>query len=289
MAKERDSLDVISDKEIIRMILSEKESDVLVKEKLYRILYEASAVDEVSMDTDLIDECIKAINLIEGKEEYLSEEKMKTMRQNVDQAYKEWQSSQHKTLVGKRIAQVAAAFILIFFTSSTVASALGYNLFQSVVNWGKDTFNLSTQSQPVEEGNSNVAEMKTYSSIQEVIKDIPVKPLLPQWVPEGFAFKYGETFKLQNHSKALLYFQEDSGKVIVFDLSIYAEGEQAVADTNFEKDENLVEVYEKDNIKYYILRNLGQTQAIWSHNNTVYNISGDISADELIKIIDSMN
>ncbi|BAE84442.1 uncharacterized protein DUF4367 [Desulfitobacterium sp. LBE] len=289
MAKERDSLDVISDKEIIRKILSEKESDVLEKEKLYRILYEASAVDEVSMDTDLIDECIKAINLIEGKEEYLSEEKMKTMRQNVDQAYKEWQSSQHKTLVGKRIAQVAAAFILIFFTSSTVASALGYNLFQSVVNWGKDTFNLSTQSQPVEEGNSNVAEMKTYSSIQEVIKDIPVKPLLPQWVPEGFVFKYGETFKLQNHSKALLYFQEDSGKVIVFDLSIYVEGEQAVADTNFEKDENLVEVYEKDNIKHYILRNLGQTQAIWSHNNTVYNISGDISADELIKIVDSMN
>lgn len=289
MAKERDSLDVISDKEIIRMILSEKESDVLVKEKLYRILYEASEVDEVSMDTDLIDECIKAINLIEGKEEYLSEEKMKTMRQNVDQAYKEWQSSQHKTLVGKRIAQVAAAFILIFFTSSTVASALGYNLFQSVVDWGKDTFNLSTQSQPVEEGNSNVAERKTYSDIQEVIKDIPVKPLLPQWVPEGFVFKYGETFKLQNHSKALLYFQEDSGKVIVFDLSIYVEGEQAVADTNFEKDENLVEVYEKDNIKHYILQNLGQTQAIWSLNNTVYNISGDISADELIKIIDSMN
>lgn len=106
MEKTRNSLDTISDKEIIRKILSEKGSDVLEKEKLYRILYEASAVDKISMDTDLIDECIKAINLIEGKEEHLSEEKMKTMRQNVDQAYKKWRSSQRKTLAGKRIAQV---------------------------------------------------------------------------------------------------------------------------------------------------------------------------------------
>lgn len=44
------------------------------------------------MDTDLIDECVKTIDLIEGNEEHIPDEKIKAMRQNVDQKYKDWQS-----------------------------------------------------------------------------------------------------------------------------------------------------------------------------------------------------
>lgn len=79
-----------NDKEIIKRILSEKESDALVKDKLYRILYEASSTDDVNMDTDLIDECVKTIDLIEGTEEHNFEEKMKNMRNNTEQKYKKW-------------------------------------------------------------------------------------------------------------------------------------------------------------------------------------------------------
>lgn len=278
-----------SDKEIIKKILSEKESDAIVKDKLYRILYEASSADEVSMDTDLIDECVKAIDLIEGKEEYLSEEKMKAMRQNVDRRYKDWRVSQRKIHSRKRIAQIAACFVLIFFTSSAVANAFGYNLIQSMVQWGKETFNLSTQNYSNgQNGNTNIAQRKTYNSVEEVMKDVPSKPLLPKWLPDGFTFKYAEKFARSDNIKILLYYQDNTNKAIVFDLSIYDDSNKAAANINFEKDDKLVEIYEKNNVKHYIMNNLGQIQAVWSDSVVLYNINGDVSAGEMKKIIDSM-
>ncbi len=278
-----------SDKEIIKNILYEKESDTIVKDKLYRILYEASLADEISMDTDLINECVKAIDLIEGKEEYLSEEKVQDMRQNVDLKYKDWCMSQRKIHSKKRIAQIAACFVLIFFTSSVVANAFGYNFIQSVVQWGKDTFNLSTQNQSNgHNGNANIVQIKTYSSVEEVMKDLTSKPMLPQWLPDGFTFKYAERFARSNNTNVLLYYQDAADKVIVFDLNIYDDSNKAAANINFEKDDKLVETYEKNNVKHYIMNNLGQVQAVWSNSLVLYNISSDISAGEMKKIIDSM-
>ena len=76
-----------SDKEIIKKILAEKESDAVVRDKMYGILFEVSLADDTIMDTDLIDECVKTIALIEGHEEHLSPEAIKTMRLKVDQKY----------------------------------------------------------------------------------------------------------------------------------------------------------------------------------------------------------
>ncbi|MHB8073290.1 DUF4367 domain-containing protein [Desulfosporosinus fructosivorans] len=278
-----------SDKEIFKKILSEKESDALVKDKLYRILYEASSADELSMDTDLIDECVKAIDLIEGKEEYLFEEKVKAMRQNVDQRYKDWCISQRKSHSKKLIAQIAACCVLIFFMSSVVANAFGYKFIQSMVQWGKDIFNLSTQNQSNgQNGNTNIAQRKTYNSVEEVMKDLPSKPLLPKWLPDGFTFKYAEKFARLDNTNVLLYYQDAANKVLVLDLNIYDDSNKAAANINFEKDDKLVENYEKNNVKHYILNNLGQIQAIWSNSDVVYNISGDVSGGEMKKIIDSM-
>lgn len=278
-----------SDKEIIKKILSEKESDAIVKDKLYRLLYEASSADEISMDTDLIDECVKAIDLIEGKEEYLSEEKAQAMRQNVDRKYKDWCISQRKIHSKKRVAQIAACFVLMFFTSSVVANAFGYNLIQSVVQWGKDTFNLSTQNHSNgQNGNANITQIKTYSSVEEVLKELPSNPSLPKWLPDGFTFKYAEKFARSNNLKILLFYQDNTNKAIVFDLSIYDDGNKAAENINFEKDEKSVETYEKNNVKHYIMNNLGQVQAVWSDSVVLYNITGDVSAGEMKKIIDSM-
>lgn len=279
----------ITDIEIIKKILSEKENDAFMKEKLYRVLYEASSADEADMDTDLIDECVKAIDLIEGKEQNLSEEKIKALRQGIDRKYEDWLKSERKIAIRKRVVQVAACFLIVFFTSSVVANAFGYNLIQSVVHWGQDTFNLSSQNQPGEQGATpNITERKTYGSMDEVIKDISPETLLPEWVPDGFTFQYSEKYASPGNNKLLLYFQDTSDRVIIFDLVIYDDERQAVADINFEKDENLVEVYEIDDSKHYILSNLGQIQAVWSNQNTVYNINGDVSAEEIKEIIRSM-
>lgn len=277
-----------SDKEIIKEILSEKERDADVKDRMYSILYEASSADEETMDTDLIDECVKALDLIEGGEERLDQEKMRAMRHKVDQKYKDWLRAQRKHTLKKLLAQSAAGLILVFFMSSAVASALGYNLVQTVVDWGKETFHLSAQNQPDGQNiDHNIADKKNYGNIDEVLQDMAAKPLLPRWVPDGFAFKYAEKFVRLDNTNIVLYYENSAHKTIVFDFGVYTD--QASADASFEKDDNMVEVYEKNNIPHYIFQNMDRMQAVWTSSNVIYNVSGDVSADEMKKIIDSMN
>ncbi len=83
-------LNTLSQKDIIKSILSEKENDIAVKDKMYRILYEALLADEVNMDTDLIDECVKTIGLLDGDEQHIPKEKIQAMKKNIDHKYKSW-------------------------------------------------------------------------------------------------------------------------------------------------------------------------------------------------------
>ena len=273
-----------SDKEIFKKILSEKERDADVRDRMYAILYEASSADEATMDTDLIDECVGTLDLIEGHEEHLDPEKIKAMRHKVDQKYEDWLKVQRKRRLKKLLAQSAA----VFFMSSAVAGAMGYNLIQIVADWGKETFHLSAQNQPnVQDNDRNIADKKNYGNIEEVLQDIAAKPLLPGWVPDGFAFKYAEKFVRLDNTNVVLYYENSAHKTIVFDFEIYTD--QASADASFEKDDNIVEVYEKNNIPHYIFQNIDRVQAVWISSNVIYNVSGDVSADEMKKIIDSMN
>ncbi|MGB4438521.1 MAG: hypothetical protein WBJ13_04700 [Sedimentibacter sp.] len=66
-----------SNKDIISKILSEEESDAQALEKMYKMIEEASAADDLTMDTDLIDECIKTIGLLERGQENIPLEKLK--------------------------------------------------------------------------------------------------------------------------------------------------------------------------------------------------------------------
>lgn len=113
---------------------------------------------------------------------------------------------------------------------------------------------------------------------------------MPKWVPDNFAFKYAEKFSRPDNTNILLYYQDSANKVIVFDLMIYddKENHKTKENINFEKDNNLVEIYEHDNVNHYILQNLGQVQAIWNKSDVVYNISGDVSVAEMKKIINLM-
>jgi len=85
-----------TDADIIKEILLEKESTIAAIDKMYRVLEEASLADDISMDTDLINECVKTLNLLEGNEDHLSDEKIKAMKKNIEQNHREWLKSQCK-------------------------------------------------------------------------------------------------------------------------------------------------------------------------------------------------
>lgn len=276
-----------SDIDIIKAILLENNNDIAIKEKLYKVLYEASQDDAENMDTDLIRECIETINLIEGDNEQLSDEKFLVMRQNIEVQYKKW----HKTKnilqpVLKKAAIAIACIILLFSLTNTVVYAFGYDFIQIITHWGAETFNLSIQNPSDTGDNGNISDRTAEKSIEAVFEDFEQKPLLPNWVPDGFNLKYTEKFDRLDSTNILLYYENEANQIIIFDYLIYTNKQDS--DINYEKDDRLVKIYEIDNIKHYILNNVNQIQVIWNYLNTVYNINGDISVDDAEKIINSI-
>lgn len=283
-----------SDAEIIKEILSEKESDSALKDKMYRIIHEASFADEENMDTDLINECIETISLIDGDKEQISDEKIKAMRHNIDAQYNKWQQGELKGRFSvKKAAFIAATFIFVFTVSFSIANAFRYNIIQMLVHWGGETFNLSISSQPkYQDDNESKTEIinnnEVFESPEEAIKGIHPVPMLPVWVPEGFTFKYAEKVVRASNTIIILYYTDSENGTVIFDMTVYNANNQVNSNSSFEKDESELQIYEKNDIKHYIFQNINQIQAVWSNSNIVYNISGDVSVEEMKKIINSM-
>ena len=56
----------------------------------------------------------------------------------------------------------------------------------------------------------------------------------------------------------------------------------------FEKDETPIEIYSKDNIDFYIMKNIEEFVVLWKIDNFECQLSGTISREEFMKIIDSI-
>ncbi|WP_313165863.1 DUF4367 domain-containing protein [Sedimentibacter sp.] len=275
-----------SHKDIISKILSEMESNDQALEKIYKILNEASEADDLTMDTDLIDECIKTIEMLEGKQECVSQEKMQEMKQSIKLRYLDSEDKEYKHSNKKKFFRIAACLILFFSTTVAVANAFGFNPVKMIVSWKEEAFNLSSQNE------NNVVqndENTSFFKLEDAVLNIKPAPMVPTWVPDGFTFKYAEKYVRSDNINLLLYYEGNDNKYIIFDLTIYNNtSRNTEGETSFEKDSTEVEIYEKEGINHYIFSNIEQIQALWTKLNVIYNVSGDISSEEMKKIIDSM-
>jgi hypothetical protein len=282
-----ENLKATCDAKIIKHILTERLDNAVIKEKMYRILYEASMSDDVNMDTDLIDECIQTLDIIDGNESYLTEEEKLIFLQGLDEKYRHYRKMQRKGKIRKVVGQISACFLTIFIMSSVVANAFGYNLMQKMLSWGKETLNLLIREQSDVEAGHNISYKIVDSNVENILRDIEPKPLLPQWLPDGFIYQDSERVERQSNTNIILYYEDAKNRVIILDYVLYNSNRQ-IKEFAFEKDENKVEIYEKSNIKHYIFRNLDQVQVIWDDINGAYNIHGDISVEDMKKIINSI-
>ena len=275
-------------KDIIGKILSERESDKQALEKMYKILNEASEADELTMDTDLIDECIKTIEILEGNKEYVSQEKLLEMKQSVKLKYINPGDKKYKQDYKKKFLRIVACLVLFFSATVAVANAFGFNPVKMIVSWKEDTFNMSSQNGSDIIQNDSALSGVSFDKLEDAILDIKPTPMLPVWIPEGFTFKYAEKYERNSNIDLLLYY-EDNNKNIIFDFTIYKNTDiNAENEAYFEKDSSDVEIYEKNGVNHYIFSNINQIQAVWTKLNVIYNVSGDISSDEVKKIIDTM-
>ena len=179
----------------------------------------------------------------------------------------------HRKLM--RFGLVAAAVIVLFIAAAATASALGYNLFGWVPRWNDEAFSFGG-----EEAKPN--ELSDSSPIAVALEQLGIhEPLYPTWLPEGFVSKTSivQTDPIFLHES---YFNGDRCLTITiqstshFDSGIY------------QKDGSAPYEYYVNNNSHYILSDNDQLSATWEYDSLTVLIMGNVSLEEMMRIIDSV-
>lgn len=177
-----------------------------------------------------------------------------------------------------RSLTAAAAVVAILILGSITARAFGFNIWETVVKWTQETFHFG------EWGDSNADSDLHFTSLQEALEEGNTASwLVPTWIPEGFVMVdvTVEQTPLQKKYVAKYTYGEQVLRITVQDyldkIPVYVE-----------QSEGLTEEYEVAGVTYYIFANNKQVRATWLNGSYECDISGDVTIEELKKMIDSI-
>lgn len=182
----------------------------------------------------------------------------------------------------KRYAVAVAATVCLTLALMVGAQATGTDVFGRLARWTSETFSfVSTQ------GKSEEPEYLTEFREELEQHEIPTE-LTPTWVPEGFQtdgpmYDEGNPFC----DSVGLHFTHDDGREFTVWVDCYFSPED-IGEGIFEKDAANVELYTSHERTFYIFSNINTITAAWSDETYVVTIGGDLSVDEVKRIIDSI-
>ena len=246
---------------------------------------------EDEMDTELVQQILEIL------EDGPSMEQQHKSWQQIDKRlkFKQWQP----VVSGlTRIAAVGVILVAIMFATYGTAQALNWEFLLRWMRPFAETFMIYSGDRPEPtpvpvtsevysdvERTFNQAEFTVLADCPDEINGYPAKPV---WMPERFTYLQGSLYSDPLMTCITHVFRSDSGNCII-DISMLEDGNQS--DTyQFEQlpAENVSMYVAGYQITlYYNTRNAQRTVS-WVAQNTHYCITGNISEEETISIIESM-
>ena len=183
------------------------------------------------------------------------------------------------------IAAVLAAALTV------AAAAAGYGMWDGFFKHTKDDFQF-TEVPATDPADIVFPEEKDFASLQEAIEAYGfTQRVLPRWVPERFALHSviadGDRDSYWLHFQALYQQGDDGVLVIGCDTTLGSDTDKG-APGRFQTDEGEPEVYEAGGIPHFLMTNAGRAVALWVDGAMECFITGDVTQDELIRMIDSL-
>ena len=181
----------------------------------------------------------------------------------------------------RRIATVAASLVLVF-TLTTSANAFGWkDIWNAVARWAEETFSFS-MGMEISDPHKN--DGTTYHSLMDaLLMDGKDTSIVPTWFPNGYELL--EIIVDRNpmqETYIAVYTNDDKRIKITVQSFLSIEPEQ------IEVSGELVEVYNKSGIDYYIMQNNNITQAAWISKAYECYIAGELCIDDLKLMLDSI-
>ncbi len=250
-----------------------------LKDKLMAIILLETAKDYKKMDSDLVTECVDFLMELEGKERLTKEE----IEQRVNEIpfigkVTALNSYAKKKLRAKRIAVIAAVLAVLIALFGIFAIGSGDTVTEFFRQMG-DSIHEFLDGGPKEHNNITFYKAdvtKTYSSIEELVKDEKIEILYPTWLPEN------------EKIVKVWYLDEDVVKRYVMHSNIPEHG------IDVDVGASLTETLKTNSLnkeiagyKVYYIKTVRYVQANFVYKNNVYIIKSD-TEDNLFKIIENL-
>ena len=185
-----------------------------------------------------------------------------------------------------KMGLMVAAILTAVFAGMIVVQASGVDIFGAIARWTNETFHFTSSGSSVtSDRSSNLSQ--TYNMLQTAFEAGGMdESMIPRWYPERYVLVDTQSVSTRSYNGIVLSFEDNSD---FFSISCTDYKNRQELDTRiFEKDDNSVEDYVSGSRRYYLLRNLGHYSGLWSDGNKMIAISGDLTEEELKKIIDNM-
>lgn len=193
----------------------------------------------------------------------------------------------------RRVLSIAMATFLLVVGSFAVDSAFHRQWLegeqapdeqQYIISGQENDPGLLTESQA---GNEPIPypQSITTTNLEEVVSILGYTPLMPTWLPEGWSL---ETYYVRVSSPIalrIMYQNEQEEELIRLSHTIYPDIESA--SFAFEQEKAGSEAI-RNGWHVYLADNLGSPVAVWQDKVTCYSLTGPISKEELLKIIQSI-
>lgn len=177
-----------------------------------------------------------------------------------------------------RSLTATAAVLAILLTGAVTAKAFGLDVWKAVVQWSQETFRFSDGDDLA------VDDSLPYTSLQDALqKGNAPTWLAPTYIPDGFAFIEIDVQKTPRKNTYMARYTHEE-EFLVIAVRDY-QGSDSVY---VEQSDGLVEEYEVSGITYYLFSNQGQTRAVCLYKSYECEISGNVTIEEMKKMIDSI-
>lgn len=246
---------------------------------------------EAEMDTELVQQ------ILELMEETPSQEQQRKSWQKTSKRlkFKQWQP----VVSGlTRIAAVGVILVAIMFATYGTAQALNWEFLLRLMRPFAETFTIYSGDKPdptpepvISEVYDDVGmeftqtEFATLADCPDKIDGYPIKPI---WMPERFEYLQGSMYS-DAHITSITHVFTSNGEYCVIDISMLQDKNEANA-YRFEQipAENMSVYAAGYQIAFYNNTDNTALTASWLAENTTYFITGPISKEDILSIIESM-
>ena len=178
-----------------------------------------------------------------------------------------------------RAAVITAACIVILCGA---ASAFGFDILQAFADWTAETFGFVTPGQEEAE-----VPQDPYLELRLAVAEETDLPVVPNWAPNDTILNGDISVVSRSNSLRLQgIYKIDDGEFTIR-IVLYDSLPEEYSSI-YQKNNNLIKEYKLNGVIHYLMENNGAYCAVWTNENAEVLIQGDLSTEDLEKMINSV-